>query len=125
MKEGENEYGTPIAIFTCPLCEHSFTTCPIPDDPENWEGACYNSECARSRASGEGAQLSGLGFDTPYDEAMVEESIKELCFGLCGKTWEESEGGWFGFDKDGTAPGWKCDSCFMKEEEMRIPKVVH
>jgi len=47
------------------------------------------------------------------DALTISEASKYPCFGGCGKSWEEADGGWFGFEKDGTSirPSWYCDAC--------------
>lgn len=57
-----------------------------------------------------------LGLDPVHARLTREEATKQPCFGGCGKSWDESGGGWFEFEaaeSTGTqlAPRWFCDAC--------------
>ena len=57
-----------------------------------------------------------LGLDKEHSRILREEAAKEPCFGGCGKSYAEANGGWFTFEKvEGRvqlAPRWYCDDCF-------------
>lgn len=67
-----------------------------------------------------------------YSKVMVKESSKEGCL-ECGKSREESGGGWFAFDHETegrtTAPGWRCDPCIEEwcnsGTELRPGPIAH
>jgi len=63
-----------------------------------------------------------LGTTPERDKAMVRKLREHPCFGGCGKTWAEAEGGWVGFCKvDGKtelAPAWHCSECSEKRAEQ-------
>lgn len=47
MKDGINEYGTPVGVFVCEACGEEFTVCPKPTNPENdvWR-TCSAIDCS-------------------------------------------------------------------------------
>lgn len=57
-----------------------------------------------------------LGLDPAHAAATREEVSKLPCFGGCGKSWDEANGGWMEFEEaaDGgtqLAPRWYCTPC--------------
>jgi len=58
-----------------------------------------------------------LGLDPAHAALLRKEASKEPCFGGCGLSYEESNGGWFTFEVvDGQhqlAPQWFCDTCIQ------------
>ena len=60
-----------------------------------------------------------LGLDETHTKLTVAEAKKLPCFGLCGKTWADSAGGWMEFEESGAgavvlAPRWFCNECSRK-----------
>lgn len=66
-----------------------------------------------------------LGLDPAHSKALREEATKHSCFGGCGLSYEDSNGGWFEFEKVDDqvqlAPRWYCDSC----SAARSPEVCY
>ena len=61
-----------------------------------------------------------LQLDPLHSRLTREEAIKLPCFGGCGKSWEESQGGWFELETpEHLAPHWHCDECSERRAEQQ------
>lgn len=69
-----------------------------------------------------------LGLDPLHTHLTVFEAKEAPCFGQCGRSWDDAEGGWFEFEQSEEtggpqlAPRWFCDECSKKrsaEEDKR------
>lgn len=59
-----------------------------------------------------------LNLESDLNRLTVETCKEYPCFGLCGKSWDESYGGWMEFEESGDgvslAPRWFCSECSYK-----------